>query len=88
MPLSSVDLGVCRATNIEYYDPRNLAEFATKLKTLDHVLVVGHSNTTPELLGPMGGAMITIEESECGAIYVLKNNSSARSSTSFHIPQI
>jgi broad specificity phosphatase PhoE len=70
---------------IQSYDPRNLAGFAIKLKTQDHVLVVGHSNTTPELLGLMGGASITIEESEYGVLYIVETNGLASRSTSVNI---
>ena len=74
-----------KSLQIESYDPRKLAEFATELKTQDHVLVVGHSNTTPELLRLMGGPNIKIEETEYGTLYVLKSNNSVISSTSFDI---
>ena len=41
---------------IEPYDPRNLPEFATKLRAKEtRQLVVGHSNTTPELVALLGG---------------------------------
>jgi 2,3-bisphosphoglycerate-dependent phosphoglycerate mutase len=70
---------------IQSYDPRNLAGFAIKLKTQDHVLVEGHSNTTPELLDLMGGASVSIEESEYGVLYIVETNSLASSSTSVHI---
>lgn len=70
---------------VENYDPRNLVEFATKLKSLDHVLVVGHSNTTPELLSLMGGASISIKESEFGIMYIVKKKDLDISSTSIHI---
>lgn len=75
-----------KSLDIQIYDPRRLTEFATELKTQDHVLVVGHSNTTPELLGLMGGPNIKIEETEYGMIYVLKSTNSVLSSRSFHIP--
>ncbi|WP_339720429.1 histidine phosphatase family protein [uncultured Paraglaciecola sp.] len=71
-------------TNV--YDPRNLAELVSELKTQDHVLVVGHSNTTPELLALMGGGSITIEETEYGTIYVLKSKNSVLCLSSFQIP--
>lgn len=70
---------------IQSYDPRNLAEFATQLKAQNDVLVVGHSNTTPELLGLMGGAIVTIEESEYGTLYVLQSDDSILIKKSFHI---
>jgi broad specificity phosphatase PhoE len=35
---------------IEYYDPRQLTEFADKIKKMQgNFLIVGHSNTTPQL---------------------------------------
>ena len=79
---------VAKSKNLEIqsYDPRKLAEFATELKTQNDILVVGHSNTTPELLGLMGGSSITIEETEYGTIYVLKSKNSVLSSDSFFIP--
>lgn len=70
---------------IQSYDPQKLAEFAIQLKAQNHVLVVGHSNTTPELLGLMGGASITIEESEYGVLYIVETNGVDLSSSSFHI---
>lgn len=41
---------------LELYDPRELAEFAAKLKCRgSRQLVIGHSNTTPELVALLGG---------------------------------
>lgn len=43
--------------DLEPYDPRRLAELAAALRAAGGtVLVVGHSNTTPELIGHLGGA--------------------------------
>ena len=74
-----------KSLQIESYDPRKLAEFATELKTQNDILVVGHSNTTPELLALMGGANITIKESEYGTLYILKSKDSVLSSSDFYI---
>ncbi|MFT4940784.1 MAG: phosphohistidine phosphatase SixA [Paraglaciecola sp.] len=72
--------------DIQSYDPSNLVEFATKLKTLDHVLVVGHSNTTPELLDLMGGEKINIEENDYGVVYILQKNGRELTTQFIHIP--
>ena len=76
-----------KSLQVQTYDPRNLSRFAIKLKKQDHVLVVGHSNTTPELLRLMGGTSISIDESDYGVLYILKTDGIDFSSTSFHIPQ-
>lgn len=63
--------------NVTSYDPRKLAEFAAQLKQMDDsangsIVVVGHSNTTPELVKLLGGeAGNKIVESEFDRIYHL-----------------
>jgi len=56
------------------YDPRQLEAFAKTLLTeTGHILVVGHSNTTPQLsefLGGLAGAPI-IEATEYNRFYVV-----------------
>jgi 2,3-bisphosphoglycerate-dependent phosphoglycerate mutase len=71
--------------SIKYYDPRSLAEFANKIKTLDHVLVVGHSNTTPQILSLMGGEDINIEESDYGVVYKLQKHDLGHATQSISI---
>ena len=58
---------------IETYDPRELEAFARSLAgTSGRLLVSGHSNTTPELVGYLGGdAHGTIEEWEYDRLYVV-----------------
>ena len=52
------------------YDPRALAEFAERLKGAGgRHLVLGHSNTTPELVRLLGGAAGPMLESEYGRFY-------------------
>jgi broad specificity phosphatase PhoE len=80
-------VAVLKSLEIKIYEPQNLAELVSELQTQDHVLVVGHSNTTPELLALMGGGSITIEETEYGTLYVLKSNNSVLSSNSFYISE-
>lgn len=70
---------------IDNYDPRNLVEFAAKLKTLNHVLVVGHSNTTPQILSLMGGEKVNIEEGDFGVVYWLQKHDSELTTKSIHI---
>ena len=83
---TATPVAALKNVEIQSYDPRNLTEFTTKIKTQNHVLVVGHSNTTPELLGLMGGASITIQESEYGELYIVKHNGLELSASSLHIP--
>lgn len=57
---------------VKSYNPRELTLFAAELKKQDKVLVVGHSNTTPQLLELMGGDKVSIAESEYGTLYILQ----------------
>jgi phosphohistidine phosphatase SixA len=58
---------------MEIYDPRDLAGFAARLRaTPGHHLVLGHSNTTPELVAALGGEAGTpIQEMEYDRLYVV-----------------
>lgn len=59
---------------VEKYDPKDLAGFAKKLKeTGGRHLVVGHSNTTPELAKLLGGDPGTAidEKSEYDRLYIV-----------------
>ncbi len=59
------------------YDPKNLEGFAQTLLLLNgHILVVGHSNTTPQLAGYLGskpGEPI-VEATEYDRFYVITRN--------------
>ena len=61
------------SVGVQAYDPFDLSGFATSLKTLEgNTMVVGHSNTTPELVGLLGGdAGTAIDESEYDRLYQL-----------------
>jgi phosphohistidine phosphatase SixA len=59
---------------VELYDPSKLEDFAKKLKDLGGKhLVVGHSNTTPELVKLLGGEPGTAidEATEYDRLYIL-----------------
>ncbi|MDO6640368.1 phosphoglycerate mutase family protein [Shewanella sp. 5_MG-2023] len=60
---------------ISYYNPRELAEFASQLQLNSgaKVLVVGHSNTTPKLVNLLGGEPGTEinEKSEFDRLYIV-----------------
>ena len=77
-----------KALPIQSYDPNELAGFAELVSHLNHVLVVGHSNTTPELLSLLGGAKITMSELDYGTVYVLhKENGVFQTHTqTIHLP--
>jgi broad specificity phosphatase PhoE len=70
---------------IKYYNPHNLVELATKIKALDGVLVVGHSNTTSQILSLMGGFDINIEESDFGVVYKLQKQENKHTTQSIII---
>lgn len=61
------------ALSVEVYDPADLAGFATTLKAMPgRHLVLGHSNTTPDLVAALGGdAGDAIDDSEYDRLYVL-----------------
>ncbi|MDF2178939.1 phosphoglycerate mutase family protein [Aliiglaciecola sp. CAU 1673] len=54
------------------YDPRDLEGFAASLLANGQdAVIVGHSNTTPELIRLLGGEAADIQESEYGDLYRL-----------------
>ena len=57
---------------VKIYDPGRLEPFALSLKADQvNVLVVGHSNTTPELVRLVGGTAEDIKEDEYGTLYIV-----------------
>lgn len=53
------------------YKPRQLVGLAQKLRSTSNVLVVGHSNTTPELISLMGGKVTAMTESDYGQLFIV-----------------
>ena len=62
---------------ISIYDPRKLAEFAKLLLSeKQSALIVGHSNTTPELIRLVGGEAEAMSEDEYGELFIVTVDSS------------
>lgn len=64
-----------QGVNVTVYDPSDLPRFAQKLKTESgHILIVGHSNTTPPLVGFLDGSPGSPidEANEYDRFYVVK----------------
>ena len=76
--------------NIKYYDPRQLQEFALKLKTVQgSILVVGHSNTTPQLVELLSGQEVkALTEADYGDIYQVSLINGQTTMQHFQIPPI
>nr|WP_283104655.1 histidine phosphatase family protein [Shewanella olleyana] len=76
------------AVNITDYNPSQLSSFAEKLKSSphSHSLIVGHSNTTPELVSLLGGDAGTEinEKSEFGRVYILTSKDGDMSTLVLH----
>jgi phosphohistidine phosphatase SixA len=57
---------------VSSYNPRQLKEFAASLlRARETVLVVGHSNTTPQLVNYLGGKAASIDELTYGDLFQL-----------------
>ena len=55
------------------YNPKELVQFSSMLKQLTgNVVVVGHSNTTPELIKLLSGYRVNIEENEYNKLFELR----------------
>jgi len=64
-----------KALAVTLYDPRKLEDFSKILLSQEgHILVVGHSNTTPQLSELLGGEAGTpiVEATEYNRFYVVK----------------
>ncbi len=61
--------------DVQYYDPRSLDIEQLKTDNLDkNILVVGHSNTTPQMVNLLLGddKYQTIDDSENGTLFIVK----------------
>jgi broad specificity phosphatase PhoE len=72
-----------RGINITLYNPNELANFALQLSVLagagkGNILVVGHSNTTPQLLKLLGGPDKVLSEDDYGDVFYLSGQGTAK----------
>jgi broad specificity phosphatase PhoE len=65
------ELAALHALPILAYDPSALADFAKHIAKHNNVLVVGHSNTTPQLIALLGGPVFSLTEQDYGVLYIL-----------------
>lgn len=66
-------LSVLTGAEIRIYQPSDLASFARTLQQRgENAVVVGHSNTTPQLIGILGGSAEAMSESDYGDLYQLQ----------------
>jgi broad specificity phosphatase PhoE len=77
--------------SIKYYDPRDLEQFAHDLATMSgNILVVGHSNTTPQLVSLLAGKDHLVQpltENSFGDIFQVIINGVHKRLHHFKIPQ-
>lgn len=67
-------------TAVTFYDPRDLTQLAAKLLSeQQNAVVVGHSNTTPDIIGLVGGEANPISETEFGDVYMLRYSTQSQS---------
>ncbi|GGW92613.1 SixA phosphatase family protein [Alteromonas halophila] len=64
---------VITKTPITHYDPSKLQDLADSVSDSHHnVLIVGHSNTTPQLIKLLGGPVVVIKEDDYGVLYKIE----------------
>ena len=72
---TAAPIAAAKGLEVELYDPRDLEGLAkTLLSEKGHILVVGHSNTTPQLSALLGGpeGEPIVEATEYNRLYVLE----------------
>ncbi|WP_241264206.1 hypothetical protein [Bowmanella dokdonensis] len=72
---------------MSHYDPQQLDNFASNLlERAENALIVGHSNTTPQLIEMLGGEAPDMTESDYADIYLLSFSDSGITSLRLVIP--
>ncbi|WP_051279843.1 SixA phosphatase family protein [Hellea balneolensis] len=72
---TAAPIAILKNLEVILYDPRDLDSFAKGIvKQNGHILIVGHSNTTPQLSALLGGPEGTaiVEATEYDRLYILE----------------
>lgn len=83
---SVAPLAEARSLSVHLYDPRDLNALAAQLRKLDGAVVVGHSNTTPQLVRLLGGTAENMQEQDFGDVYVLTRTQGAVETQRLSVP--
>lgn len=71
--------------NVEYYSESQLTELAEGLGAQNNILVMGHSNTTPQLVRLMGGEAEDMAEQDYGRLLIIRKNKQSASTQTLMI---
>ena len=86
--MTAAPLSVNRNIDVQYYDPRiiNIEEFKTE-NLNKNVLVIGHSNTTPEFVNQMLGEekYYAMDDSDNGSLFIVQIVNGNPTSQRIHI---
>ncbi|MBB3169387.1 SixA phosphatase family protein [Simiduia aestuariiviva] len=72
--------------SVSIYDPRDLPALASQLSGLAQAVVVGHSNTTPQLVRLLGGTAEDMDESRYGDLFVISQSQGVVTTTRLSVP--
>ena len=73
---SAAPLAAERGLDITLYDPAQLTLLAEQISQQNNVLVVGHSNTTAQIIRLMGGQLADLTEADYGQLFILTKEDS------------
>lgn len=84
---TATPLAVTLGLEVAIYDPHDLAALAERLKCLEgNALVVGHSDTSPDLVRLLGGAAEPLPEWQYDRVYQVRLHAGAAETTLLHLP--
>lgn len=73
---SVTPLAAEHSLEIIIYDPSKLEDFAEQINKENNILIVGHSNTTPQLIRLMGGEIADLTEADYSQLFILSKDQS------------